>query len=416
MREGFSEARLRLMAGRIVAQNRWPYMSGVLFALKPVEVSKEEVPTLAVDSGWRLYFCKEFVTEQPVEVLATALLHEALHCVLDHMGRFEIVSRNQTASGQVWNLCGDAHINKTLDLEQMPWGDFQPVRFDTLEKYGVLPEDTTEAAHNKILEHLKENQAELSETQDCGSVATGGKRDYEVSESEANSTSISRPEQDGIKDVLAIDINRRREAGDQVGDALLKWASSRLNPIVDWKKQLRFALRSSYAVASGKKDYSYSRPARKQGALLQAGMNVIVPALRNPSPPNVAILIDTSGSISRTELEMFGAELFGILKSIGSRTQVDVIGCDTRVAGPFKVRKPSEISDLNLRGGGGTDLRIGVDFAIKNLAPDILVIATDGETPWHHKAPNPLKSYIGLFTTEQGQKNAPKWITPILIN
>jgi predicted metal-dependent peptidase len=415
MDNGFTDARLRLMAGRIVAQNRWPYLSGVLFALKPVEVPKEEVPTLAVDSGWRLYYSKEFVTTYPVEVIATGLLHEAMHCVLDHMGRFEAIARNQNSSSQVWNFCGDAHINKALDEAGMPWGEFTPVRFEQLEKYGVRPENSTELAHNKIVEYLKNNNESLEPPSDCGSAAGGERRSYEAEDKDKNTPAMPGSDRESVKDVLAIDINRRKQAGEEVGEQMLKWASDRLNPTVDWRKQLGHSLRGSYAVASGKKDYSYGKPSRKQGAVDEAGMNVLLPSLRNPTPPNIAIVVDTSGSITRAELDRYATELFGILKSVGSSSKVEVVGCDTKVTGPFRVRKASDIADLDLKGGGGTDLRVGIDFAIRNLRSEIIVIATDGETPWHSKCPNSSKTYIGLFTTENGAKSSPSWVLPIFV-
>lgn len=415
MEANFSDARLRLMAGRIVAQNRWPYMSGVLFALKPVEVTKEEVPTLAVDSGWRLYYCPEFVSDHPVEVLATAILHETLHCVLDHMGRYELVADSKESSAQAWNYCGDAHINKALDDQDMPWGEFEPVRFKQLEQYGVTPDDSTEAAHRKVLNHLKENQTQLDFDSDCGSVATGGKRAYEKPAGDASAPSIGGSEQESVKDVLAIEVNRRKGLGEEVGDTLVDWASGRLSPVVDWRKHLGVVMRSSFAVASGKKDYSFSKPSRKQDAMKAAGTEVILPALRNPSPPSIALLVDTSGSISRSELELFGSELFGILKSIGSNSQVEVVGCDTKATGPFRIKRATDIPELELLGGGGTDLRVGIDFILQNLRTEIVVIASDGETPWHDKNPNSSKTYLALITTESGIKKAPSWVRPIFV-
>jgi predicted metal-dependent peptidase len=79
------DARLRVMAARIVAQSRWPYLSTLLFNLKIVE--SHEVPTLAVDEGWRMYYSPEFVMNQTPEALATMVLHEALHCVNQHWPR-----------------------------------------------------------------------------------------------------------------------------------------------------------------------------------------------------------------------------------------------------------------------------------------------------------------------------------------
>jgi predicted metal-dependent peptidase len=410
-----SDARLRFMAARIVAQNRWPYMSGLLFSLKPVEVTQQEVPTMAVDAGWRVYYCPEFVMAQPVEVLATALLHECMHCVLDHMGRFKAM-KSKTSSNLIWNYCGDAHINKTLDDAQMPWGEFSPVRFTTLEKYGVSPENSTEAAYLKILEYLAANKESFDGDVDCGSGAGGGPRDYEIDEQDVNAPAIGQDDKEGVRDTLAIDVAKSAEAGDEVPGELKKWSSSRIKPQVDWRKHLGSRLRSSFAVASGKKDYSYSKPSRKQEALRQGGINVLLPSMRNPSPPQISVVIDTSGSITAAEIEKYASELFSILSSIGSSGKLNIIGCDTGTTGPFQVKQAADIPKLDLRGGGGTDLRKGIDLALQPKKVDIVIVATDGETPWHEVCPDRTVSFIGLFTTEPGARKCPTWMQAVLIN
>ena len=410
-----SDARLRFMAARIVAQNRWPYMSGLLFSLRPVEVSKQEVPTMAVDAGWRVYYSPEFVMEQPVEVLATALLHECMHCVLDHMGRFKAM-KSKTSSNLIWNYCGDAHINKTLDDAQMPWGEFSPVRFDFLEKYGVSSQDSTEAAYLMVLDYLAANKEDFDGDVDCGSGAGGGSRDYEIEGNDINAPAIGQDDKEGVKDTLAIDVAKSAEAGEDVPGELKKWSSSRIKPQVDWRKHLGSRLRSSFAVANGKKDYSYSKPSRKQEALRQGGINVLLPSMRNPSPPEISVVIDTSGSITRAEIEKYAAELFSILTSIGSSGKLNIIGCDTGTTGPFQVKRATDIPKLDLRGGGGTDLRKGIDLALEAKKVDIVIVATDGETPWHEVCPDRTVSYIGLFTSEAGSRKCPTWMQPVLIS
>ena len=48
-------------------------------------------------------------------------------------------------------------------------------------------------------------------------------------------------------------------------------------------------------------------------------------------------------------------------------------------------------------GRGGTDLRVGFD-AISELRPrpDILVVFTDGETPWPERSPTGIKTIVAL--------------------
>ena len=76
------DARLRVMAARIVAQSRWPYLSTLLFNLKIVESA--EVATLAVDEGWRMYYSPEFVMAQTPEALATMLIDAVQSFMQNH--------------------------------------------------------------------------------------------------------------------------------------------------------------------------------------------------------------------------------------------------------------------------------------------------------------------------------------------
>ena len=114
------DAHLRIMAARIIAQGRWPYVSTLLFSLRLVETDYDVVPTMAVDAGWRLYYSKEFVLNETPEALATVLLHESLHCLMSHSARFASLDQ-MSGNSIIWNLAGDCSINEILDQSQMVW-------------------------------------------------------------------------------------------------------------------------------------------------------------------------------------------------------------------------------------------------------------------------------------------------------
>ena len=121
-------AKLRIMAARILAQARWPYVSTLLYSLKLVESDPQEIPTMAVDTGWRLYYSPDFVMSESAEALATVLLHECMHCMFEHGRRFEalpIAGKRNT----IWNYAGDCAINQVLDDAHMPWTEVTPVRY-----------------------------------------------------------------------------------------------------------------------------------------------------------------------------------------------------------------------------------------------------------------------------------------------
>jgi predicted metal-dependent peptidase len=160
-------------------------------------------------------------------------------------------------------------------------------------------------------------------------------------------------------------------------------------PKIRWQDKLRRAVRGSYAVASGKLDYTRTRLSRRQSALdsLARGLGQrapILPALCGPRP-TVAIGIDTSGSMGRAELERAVSESSGVLRALGA--PVTFLACDAEVSEMKRVRTVRELTQ-SLRGGGGTDFR-PIFAAVEALKPkpSIVIFITDGMGPAPETAP-----------------------------
>ena len=60
---------------------------------------------------------------------------------------------------------------------------------------------------------------------------------------------------------------------------------------------------------------------------------------------------------------------------------------DSRSSAPQKLRN---VRDLQLSGGGGTDMRVGISAALEHGA-NIIIVMTDGYTPWPEAAPRGTK-------------------------
>jgi predicted metal-dependent peptidase len=121
---------------------------------------------------------------------------------------------------------------------------------------------------------------------------------------------------------------------------------------------------------------------------------VLLPSLRR-TPPRVCVVIDTSGSVSDAELGSALLEVAAISQAVGGRRDlVSVISCDAAagVAVPL-----CRAENLELLGGGGTDLRSGFARALRSRPrPDVIVALTDGQTPWPSAQP-PCRTVVGLF-------------------
>ena len=108
---------------------------------------------------------------------------------------------------------------------------------------------------------------------------------------------------------------------------------------------------------SGMVDYSYRRPSRRA----ESTPSVIMPTLERPVP-DVAIVCDTSGSMTGTLLARVLSEVEALLQRVGLRgTKVRVLSCDAQV---HTVKRVSRASQIDLLGGGGTDMGEGITQAL----------------------------------------------------
>jgi hypothetical protein len=124
------------------------------------------------------------------------------------------------------------------------------------------------------------------------------------------------------------------------------------------------------------------------------GGRVVLPSLRRPLP-QVAVVVDTSGSVSDRDLGSALSEVAGISRAVGIYgNRIAVYSCDAAV---HTVQRVCATEEIALVGGGGTDLRIGIDRAMADAPrPDVTVVLTDGGTPWPDRAPD-CRVVAGIF-------------------
>jgi predicted metal-dependent peptidase len=403
------EARLRIMAAKIIAQGRWPYLSTLIFSLRIVET--ENLETLAVDAGWRMYYNPQFVLKQTPEVLATMVLHEAMHCVFQHSIRFQTLGQEDSMH-TTWNIAGDANINLVLDEAKMPWGEFDPVRFSGLAKYGVSEAMTTETAFFAMTKYFEDNPETPNNTPDCGSVNGGQSRRYEIPKTNSDNPAVKSDQQDVIRDRVAQDvIKHAREKGvSTLPGNLLRWARDLLEPQIDWRRALAGAVRTSLASVLGRKDYTFARPARRQSAMTAHDPEFILPSMRKPAPPTIAIVVDTSGSVGENEITELLSEVEGIARVNGMAAGISIIPCDVEVGEIQKLRSIQGIAEIKLTGGGGTDMGVGIAAAAQlKPTPKVVIVLTDGYTPWPEAIDSIIESLIICCSAEESLASVPAY-------
>jgi predicted metal-dependent peptidase len=394
---GYSRA---LQAARVRASYQRAYFAPALFAMVPVRT--DQIASMAVDSHWRLYYNDEWVASHTVEENAAVLIHEVSHLLREHDSRKHAAGvRNEG----LWNTAADCEINDDLLAEGLPLPHDPPQP----GKYGLQTGENAETYYRKL---LKPSQGDDGGAQtgdampppcpDCGSGAHGERRPWELG------TADGRPgEAPGVDPVKAKMV--RREVAhrilDRSGDAgdvplgWRRWAGTMLTPKVDFMATIRHVVRKALRECTlGRYDRTYRRPHRRQAAY----GDFIMSSFHQPRP-RPGFLIDTSASMGDTQLARAVAELGGLTRQLGCASEVMVACCDVVV---HDVRKVFYTSQVELVGGGGTDISAGIRWFVERKSPaiDVLVIVTDCETPWPPDAPP-----FPVITIRVGDGAPPAW-------
>ena len=145
-----------------------------------------------------------------------------------------------------------------------------------------------------------------------------------------------------------------------------------LEPKINWK-----ALLYRYITNEIPCDMSYSRPSKRSESV-----GVYLPYVIKENI-EIAIAIDSSGSIGTEEITEFMSEIMSISRSFGS-INMTVIVCDAKVHDVFDIRNGFDTNDIKIRGGGGTDFRPVFSYLEENKPyTKLLIYLTDlmGEFP-----------------------------------
>ncbi len=224
----------------------------------------------------------------------------------------------------------------------------------------------------------------------CGSCAHGHQEAWEEGPpGESGVQGVGRADAEIIRRQVAEEVRRQAAQGrGTVPGHWRRWAEEKLTPKVDWRRVLASAVRAALADVAGAVDYSYRRPSRRQVP------DVVLPSLRHPVP-EVAIVVDTSGSVGDRELSGALAEVAGVIRAAGGKYGVRVLAVDSAVQA---CRRVFHREQVELRGGGGTDMGVGIEAAAKlRPRPQVIVVLTDGQTPWPSEPPRGVRAVVALF-------------------
>jgi predicted metal-dependent peptidase len=282
-----------------------------------------------------------------------ALKHEVLHLVFRHPMR-----RPDFGDAALFNLCADLVVNEYLAPAQRAPGEA------TLEDFPFLERDrSVDVYYAKLRDHSHQPESCAEPFAQLLDEEAPGQRRHRPW---AQVAALGSLEKNLLDVVLAAHLaeTAKRAKWNDLGGALQRLIALRTSkrPSLDWRRMLRLFV--STAADTFLKN-TVHRPSKRYGT---------IPGFKIKPRQNVAVVIDTSGSISAGELALFDAELRHIHRA-GAR--VEVLECDAEVQRvyPYRGRLPEGV-----KGGGGTNADPALARCNRSL-PDALVYLTDGFLP-----------------------------------
>lgn len=386
----------RLAAARLWAASKAPYLAAALFACTPRAAPGSG--TVAVDRSWRVHADPQVLATFEAPQLGRLLLHLTGHLLREHADRADRLSVDGEQA-PFWSTCGDAEINDDLTAD----GLLPPVAATLPGDLGCADGRLAEAYYGTPPATLP------SRNWDCGSGADGRPRPWDGD----GDPGLHAEQAERLRHTVAADVRRahHNEPG-TVPAGWLRWAESVAPSRTDWRRVLAAVIRRAVAAAAGNVDYTYRKPSRRSHTVT-AGERAILPSLFRPVI-EVVVVCDTSGSMDDDALATVLTEVEAIIARAGLRAHgVAALAVDTEVHESRRVRRAAQV---RLAGGGGTDMGAGITAAAaRRPRPDVIVVLTDGHTPWPEQPPPGVRVVVGLIEGDYSAPPAPAWAIEVRI-
>ena len=357
--------RLKKASIAIMRNNTFCAFSGVVAYCK-VEVT-DSVPTACTNGQWIKYNPK-FVDSLTDPELRFVVLHEALHVAYRHLHVWkQLWSQDQRRT----NIAADHFVN--LGLVDTDNGE----GFITMPSIGIQPNPEYRGLSVKqIWDRLADEQDDDPQGGD-GEGSGFDEHDFDGASQASAEEQAKQAEE--IQRALRQGEAVARARGKGKGSGSLM--ASVLAPRVNWRDQLRDFVRET---CSGKDESSWQRPNRRF-----VGDGVYMPSMISEKIGELVVIFDTSGScFSGTVISAFASELAAIVEQVKPE-KVRTLYVDDHVHGEQVFEDGTfAVAQLQVKGGGGTDLRLGFDHITeKRYTPQAVIVFTDLYTPFG-SAPN----------------------------
>ena len=336
----------KILAATIHLLMNSPFV-GSLVTSMDFEENNDWCQTAATD-GRKIYWNRSFIESLTKDQTVFLIAHEVFHCVFEHVGR-----RNGR-DPKLWNMAIDYITNDTLITE----------RIGTMPKVGLHDRRfTSEMTSEEVYNILKKEQPEIRQSLDQHLEVTGQGDDGDDQEGGSSSgnksgengkgkaPTISADELDKISAEIKANvlIAARSVGAGNVPAGVRRLIDEFLNPKMDWRELIATSIKSTI-----NDDYHFDRPSRRSWDE-DCEMTIYLPSQKPMETVDIAIAIDTSGSISTEMIREFLSEVNGIM-SIFRDFRIILWTFDGQVHNPkvFNQYNAQELVNYEPKGGGGT--------------------------------------------------------------
>ena len=246
-----------------------------------------------------------------------------------------------------------------------------------------------------------------------GSSADGIARPWELPKpTEDNGLpGIDEAHADSIINEVARQLQASADAGN-TGRSLTMWANKARRIHKDPREVILRVVKKRVEEHTGIGERSFRRPNRRyahSGVVMPSNVAVV---------PRIAVFLDTSASMGEEDFSLALGMINKIISSFRIRDGIVIITGDT--SAKTKMHTAGQVRELELKGGGGTDVGNIVSTGIVELnsIPHIAVAITDGMTPWPDSQSDVGVPMLAVITRPKdggSYYQVPSWIETIYL-
>ena len=343
----------------------YPAFAGRCFTVKVKHVPEGTPYTYDVRGTCYMNF--DHLQEVGVALATNAWFALMLSWLRDHKGRRETRTPNSWEKASLGEMVKDfggydqIMIPKSMDL------DPEDAKLMKISSGWYTTSEPAETLYTRL-------PAEPEQPQNFGGSGSGGEpRGFEDDCSDVNEQQQAEAD-DTERYEVASHVKAQGDALNfmqRIADEILAGRKT------SWRDLFRTAVSKAIARVRGHQRNTYRRSNRHRSY----ADGLIAPS-KLASEPKIAIVIDTSGSMSQADLSAALKEVDTILKEL--HAPVSVIAVDACVHSVQQ--NVTSASTIKLSGFGGTDMRVGISQAMETTPkPNIVIVLTDGYTPWPDK-------------------------------